>query len=327
MLQQTEYSQVSLDALGDQSRLSESKHARRARFHQSWYRAGRLGIKGWGLTTAGTPLGSILPEPAASLGKNFTSLQSKALFLKRRTQGWGVDPIRTTRYMTSSQTLLVNLLGPLAAEWGWLLDVLRVALERPDFTLLRCVEVEFAPSARKKYLGDMTRVDAFFIVETLSGAEGIVLELKYTDRFSSRKLPLADSPAYLALAKSTAVWRDSSEALSDDSVSQLLRCHALGLRTLEVECGSTLPVTLVLVSHPLDEGAGIVFDAYSHHLADRTQARHITLDRFLAAAAATTKKRLSAAAVRELELRYLAHGESDELWQEHLAVRQVTMRR
>ena len=50
MLQTTASLPVSLEFLGDQPRLSESKHARRARFHQSWYRAARLGINGWGQT-------------------------------------------------------------------------------------------------------------------------------------------------------------------------------------------------------------------------------------------------------------------------------------
>lgn len=324
MLQTTDSLPVSLEVLGDQPRLSESKHARRARFHQSWYRAARLGIPTWGQTPLGRQLGSILPADAAARGKNFTSPESEALFLRRRTQGWGVDPHRMTSHMTSSQTLLMNLLGPLDADRQWLLEILRGALDRPDLMNLRGVEVEFAPPARSRYLGDMTRVDAFFILEAEDGTEGMVLELKYTDRFSARRLPLAESSRYRALATSTGMWRDSSSAFADESVSQLLRCHALGARTLQVEHGSTLPVTLLLVDHPLDPGAGTVFDAYRGHLANPAQARHVRLDQFLAVAAATAPGRTAVAAVSELELRYLAHEESEALWQEHLAVRQLT---
>jgi hypothetical protein len=272
----------------------------------------------------GRPLGSILPVAAAALGKNFTSLESEALFLKRRMEGWGVDPVRMTSHMTSSQTLLMNLLGPLMANRRWLLAVLAGAVGRPDFTDLSRAEVEFAPPTRSSYLGDMTRVDAFFVVETEGGTEGIVLELKYTDRFSTRKLPITENPRYHALAVSTGLWQDPSRALTDGAVSQLLRCHALGLRTLQVEHGAALPVMLVLVDHPLAPSASTVFDGYRSHLTDPTQACHLGLDDLLVVAAATAPGRTEAVAISELQLRYLAHTESESLWREHSTGRQLT---
>lgn len=296
--------------------MSETRHARRARFHQSWYRAFRLGVLDWGQTIAGRPIGSILPPDAADAGKNFTSTASRELFAERRLQGWGVDPVRMTSHMTSSQTLLMNMLGPLADDRSWLLKVLRGVLQRPDLGVVLDVEVEFAPAARSRYLADMTRVDAFIRVASATGTEGIVLELKYTDRFSSRRLAIAENVKYVDLAESTGLWRAPTTALSDDTCNQLLRCHALGARTLQVEHDATMPVTLLLVSHPRDISAGVVFDRYRSHLTDPRQALHVRLDRLLDAASATSSTAAGSAAIDELRLRYLDHDASESLWRE-----------
>jgi hypothetical protein len=249
------------------------------------------------------------------------------MFLKRRTEGWGVDPLRMTSHMTSSQTLLVNLLGPLGADTDWLLEVLRIVLRRPDLVEMRDAAIEFAPPARSRYLGDMTRIDAFFTVQSPAGTEGIVLELKYTDRFSTRKLPIADSPRYRQLADDSGLWRTPDQALTDDAVGQLLRCHALGLRTLQVDHQKTLPVTLLLVNHPLDLAAPAVLERYREHLSEPRLAHQVDLEQFLEAAAATAPGSVSLRAIDELRLRYLAHEESEPLWQENLAATHPTKRR
>lgn len=318
---------VSLSALGDQPRLSEPKHARRARFHQSWYRAVQLGIPGWGKTPMGRPLGSILPVAAAAAGRNFTSPEAEAMFVKRRTLGWGVDPVRMTSHMTSSQALLMNLFGPLANNPDWLLEVLRVVLARPELAAVLDVEVEFAPPKRSRYLGDMTRVDAFVKLAVKGGIEGLVLELKYADRFSSRRLPLSESPRYRDLAESTGLWKSPDQAFSDGSVSQLLRCHALGARTLQVDLEATLPVTLLLVHHPLDLEAGAVLDEYRRQLTNPDLATRVDLDRLLQTALASAPRIEQARGIRELQLRYLRHDESEVLWHEHLAAIHPTKRR
>ncbi|UIN31306.1 PGN_0703 family putative restriction endonuclease [Microbacterium binotii] len=318
---------VTLGALGDQPRLSEPKHARRARFHQSWYRAVRLGVPGWGKTPMGRPLGSILPVAAAAAGRNFTSPEAEAMFVKRRTLGWGVDPVRMTSHMTSSQALLMNLFGPLADDPDWLLEVLCIVLARPDLTEVLDVAVEFAPPKRNHYLGDMTRVDAFVKLAVEGGIEGLVLELKYADRFSSRRLPLSESPRYRDLAESTGLWRSSGLTFSDGPVNQLVRCHALGARTLQVDLGATVPVTLMLVHHPLDLSAGPVLDEYRRQLANPKLATRVDLERFLETALASAPGVKQAQGIRTLQLRYISHEESEALWHEHLAATHPTRRR
>lgn len=311
--------EIKLAHLGDTPNLSEPPHARRARFHQSWYRAARLGINDWGATPRGRRLGSILPPVAATAGANFTTDAARDLFIHRRKLGWGMDPVRTTSHMTSSQALLVNLLGPLGSRPGRLLDVLNGVLGRNDLRQLVRSEVEFAPPARSRYLGDMTRVDAFFVVEAAGGLEAIVLELKYTDRFSSRRLALSENSQYFDLAFRSGVWTDADEAFADGDSSQLLRCHALGIRALEVEYGA-LPTTLLLVAHHLDPVARATFDRYRAHLADSGSAVYATLDELLATAASGVLDDDEANAVSELRLRYLSHDLSESLWNEHLSL-------
>ncbi len=308
---------AALAAIGDLPRLSEPKQSRRARFHQAWYRAERLGITTWGSTPQGRPLGSILPPAAADAGSNFTTESARQLFLQRRQQGWGVDPVRMTSHMTSSQALLVNLLGPLGARPSWLLTTLARVLRRDDLRDLVRWEVEFAPPARSRYLGDMTRLDAFFVVDTAAGLEAIVLELKYTDRFSSRRLDLANNLQYRELANAAQIWHDADAAFADGDVSQLLRCHALGARTLAVDYES-LSTTILLLAHPSDGDAACTLSRYRAHLTRTESAAHVALDEFLRTAAAAARSPQELADVSELGTRYLRHDLSEPLWLAHV---------
>nr|WP_309735877.1 hypothetical protein [Microbacterium sp. SORGH_AS_0428] len=219
--------------------------------------------------------------------------------------------------MTSSQTLLVNLLGPLGSDPTWLLEVLRLLLQRSDIAEVIRWDIEFAPPRRSQYLGDMTRLDAFFRVRTDFGVEGLVLELKYTDRFSSRRIDVAGSQRYAELASSRDLWHDPQAAFIDPTIGQLLRCHALGERILQVDEPSAGGTTLLLVSHPNDTTALLVMDRYRAALTNKSRAVDLALDRVLAVALATAPSASAAAVVRGLQLRYLDHWESEHLWQEH----------
>lgn len=306
-----------LARIGNVPRLSEPAHARRARFHQAWYRAERLGVEGWGATAAGRPLGSILPQYAAAAGRNFTSEVSEQLFQDRRKRGWGVDPVRMTSHMTSSQALLVNMLGPLLARPSWWLGILAQLLNRSDLRSLDGWEVEFAPAARSQYLADMTRVDAFFVIQTDAGPEAFVLELKYTDRFSTRKVDVASNGRYYELAESTGLWNDPVRAFGENTTGQLLRCHALGARALEVD-HSGKRTTLLLISHPTDQGADLVFKSYQNQLARPETSVHVTLDIVLGAALEAAECQAEIVHMQELQIRYLMHDLSAVAWREHV---------
>jgi hypothetical protein len=313
--------EVVLQRIGDQPQLSDTPHGRRARFHQSWYRAFRLGIDGWGTTRSGRPVGSILPPDAALAGRNFTSASARDLFLLRRAMGWGVDPVRMTSHMTSSQTLLVNLLAPMLQEAAWLRAVLRRALDRPDITAVSRSEIEFAPRARSEYLGDMTRVDALFWIEASNGPETVVLELKYADRFSSRRVDLLGNLRYASLANDSGLWREPALLFGNQQLNQLVRCHALAARTIQVESRTVSPATLLLVAHPHDSKAFAVYDTYRGHLVDPGKAKFVTLDMLISMAISAARSREQIGAMRRLEQRYLDHHLSESLWREHLGTR------
>ena len=265
-----------LDRFGPQLP-GETGLAKRLRFHQSWYRSEVLGISGFGSTPApaSRPLGSILPIASAGDGRNFTTRTAEHLYEQRRTQGWGVDPVRCTRYLTSSQALTLNVLAPLFAEPQWLVNVLSSALDRSDILDVDYAAVEHAPSQRSRFLGDMTRMDGFLILRCRTGYEAVVLEFKYADRFNSRDVRIADRPTYQALAAKTAIWTDFDDVAADRSFNQLVRCHALGAAMLEHSTGS-LRTTLVAVHHERDVRAAQLVAGYHAKLADPTTAAGLT---------------------------------------------------
>ncbi|WP_420852702.1 hypothetical protein [Saccharomonospora piscinae] len=45
----------------------------------------------------------MLTDADASLGSNFASNAARRLYERRRTEGWGVEPIRCTNHLTFSQ--------------------------------------------------------------------------------------------------------------------------------------------------------------------------------------------------------------------------------
>src|SRR5687768_10941951 len=89
-----------LERIGPQLK-GETGLAQRLRFHQSWYRLEVLGQDSFGSTPPprSRALGSILTSDAAALGMNFSSAAAAELYSRRRAEGWGLDPIRCTRYL------------------------------------------------------------------------------------------------------------------------------------------------------------------------------------------------------------------------------------
>lgn len=171
-------------------------------------------------------MGSILHPDDAAAGRNFTTPAAERLYLDRRRAGWGVDPVRCTGYLTSSQALTINLLAPLKEDPAWAARVLSGLLDR-EITAVSGLEIEYAPRRRSLHLGDMTRLDAWIRLETGSGPQGLALEIKYADRFSSRHLRVAENPRYRELARTTGLWDLDDERTRSRPVNQLLRCHAL----------------------------------------------------------------------------------------------------
>ncbi|WP_442544985.1 PGN_0703 family putative restriction endonuclease [Arthrobacter sp. KN11-1C] len=307
---------TSLQRIGPQLK-GESGLAQRLRFHQSWYRLEILGQDAFGETPRPRerPLGSILTVDAGARGMNFTSSAAQKLYASRRLDGWGLDPIRCTRYLVSSQALMLNVMGPLVQDFAWLTRTLgRVTGRSKDFLGVNAVKIEFAPAKRSEFLGDMTRVDAFIVAETRSGAEGIVLEFKYADRFNSRRLVLSGNPAYESLDEATGLWKKCAAALADSAVNQLVRCHALGAAVM-FNLHASMRTTLLAIHHDYDSAAMMNVEKYRSHVSEPERVRGLTISGFLAAMAAEASSEVEVAEVDRLRIRYVDLAGSARSWQ------------
>lgn len=308
-----------LSAVGPQ-RPADPPLMRRARFHQSWYRAAVLGLPNFGATAGpnGRPLGSILTDSDANKGLNFTSSAAHHLYLGRRAQGWGVDPTRCTKYLTSSQALTLNIFGALRMSEQWSVDVLNSLTGRHDITKVETVEVEFAPQRRSEHLGDMTRIDALFRVRTGSGVEIVAFEIKYTDRFNSRRVNIL-TPAYCALAQGVPLWINPEATLASTETNQLVRCHALAA-SVGVAEGVTVPPTVIVIHHADDKHAVSVSSAFRELLHEPERFVSIDLVRMFEVMTDVASGPLQVNAAWRLSERYADDTGSEALWRQHLAL-------
>lgn len=305
-----------LKIIGEQ-RPQEPAFARRRRFHQSWYRAAILELPDYGSTEARPPrpCGSILTDNDAKMGNNFTSDAAKTIYLQRRTEGWGLEPIRCTKYLTSSQALSLNLFGPLIEDKRWAARSLSLALGRTDINVVRHIWIEYAPARRSKFLNDMTRLDAVVLLETNSGEELLAIEVKYTDRFSSRRVSIDRAP-YRQLANDTELWQNPDEVFASQPVNQLVRCHGLAA-ALSIEwLGQTRQPTFLVLHHREDNKSRLTVDRYKSHLTKADLCQEASLDDFVMALAAASETEEQRSLVSAIHCRYLAEEQSEAAWQD-----------
>ena len=208
---------------------SDSPLMRRVRIHQAWYRLEVLGLEEYGLlATTGTPCGSVLPVEAARRGLNFESSAAKAAYQERRGNGWGVDPVRCTAYMTSSQTLTFNMFADLVLRPVECAQLMNHLLARSDLKELAGAYFEYSARTSPYGLGDKTLIDLLLRFKRRNGGEAVVaVETKLADRFSTRVTKASGSGGYAALSDMKPVWIDLEAALKDPNTRQLARCHAL----------------------------------------------------------------------------------------------------
>ncbi|MET8864108.1 hypothetical protein ABZW11_14245 [Nonomuraea sp. NPDC004580] len=300
-------------------RQSESLFAARARFHQSWYRYYVLGLERYGRTSGannGCPLGSILAPEDSQAGKNFISDHSQQLYLERRQNGWGVDPVRCTSYLTSSQAMTINILGSMAAHQDWMTRVYAILLKKPIKRIID-TQIEYAPKQRIQLLGDRTILDAWIIVETNTDIMPISMEVKYIDRFNSRYIDPALRPKYIALADRSNLWNPTNPLFRSRRVNQLLRCHALGAAIAYDRSPGHGPPLMILIHHPDDQAAKDVLDGYRQLLRDELLLLSIPLDTLFKAMKDSAAEAEQHRIADELRLRYIGYTASQVLWNEY----------
>jgi hypothetical protein len=318
---------ISLDRLGPQA-AGDTLHARRCRFHQSWFRSAVLGLETFGgsLATRGRLSGSVLSLEDGAAGKNFLNAEAADAYAKRREEGWGVDPQQTTRHMVSSQALMFNMFAPLAADLAWFSRCLAMSLDRPDIRAVTKVAFEFAPALRSNYLGDMTRIDLLVDIETEGGPEVVTVELKYADRFNSRTPSLGNRPEYRDLAARTGIWRDASAALESKATNQLLRMHALAVVIAERDREAGTKVSCLVIHHSRDKKAVAHTTLYRDLLTDAGQVRHVELGAFVEGMQHTAQEQRGTDLAAALWRRYVDDTESDALWIRYFGTGQSRVR-
>jgi hypothetical protein len=314
-----------MTAMGHASRLaaaflgplpqSDSGFMRRVRVHQAWYRATVLGIDRFG-TIAGSeqPCGSVLAPEDANAMLNFHGTDSVEIYQARRVTGWGVDPVRCTRYMTSSQTLTFNMLGSASRRPNECADLFNQLLGRGDLSRLERAEFEFSPVGTPYWLGDRTLLDALLWFTTVNGGQQVVaVETKLADRFSTRRTDAMGGPIYRSLNRTRPIWRSLRSSLEDGRTRQLTRCHALA-QSVQLHDGGDAgsAAALVVLVHPEDETAAEAGRLYRSRLKRRGDAAILGWDRFLRVS--TETRAIDVVMCDVLSKRYVDLSGSGDVW-------------
>lgn len=310
-------SRASLTVIGPEAP-GETGYRRRARFHQAWYRGTVLGLRQYGELETGSrrPLGSVLSRTDGFAGRNFISEDVRQLYKQRRAQGWGLEPQRCQRYMTSSQALTLNIFGTLNRDPEWLTRTVSNLLKRTDVRTVRSLHVEFAPNRPSQYLGDKTRVDALCWLETETGVESLVFEIKFLDRFNSRWVDLRRNERYLRLFHETGIWRSEEPSLLSRTVNQLVRCHALAVALQGSQASDIHAPILVVVHHPEDPATTKIAQEYRAVLARPELLRMVTLTTLFSVMAEEAHSKSQNRMCDLLTLRYADQAASDRSWRD-----------
>ncbi|EHB57972.1 hypothetical protein MycrhDRAFT_0408 [Mycolicibacterium rhodesiae JS60] len=293
---------------------SDTRFMHRVRVHQAWYRAFVLGVAEFGnLAISGAPCGSVLPDKAAQRFLNFYGSAAVERYMDRRTKGWGVDPIRCTKYLTSSQTLSFNMLAEAVSHPRESAALLNLLLGRDDLLWLETSDFEFAAQGSTYALGDKTLLDILLRFRTVGGRTQVVaVETKLADRFSTRRTSGMTGDGYRQLALRSDLWSDLHAALADNRSRQLARCHALAESIQTRDDGGVSAVLLVL-THPADRAASCCVDSYKEHVR-HTSFIHRSWTDFLESALAAGAVGKSDAG--ELSRRYVDLAWSETAWRE-----------
>lgn len=297
-----------VERLGPQ-RASDSPLLRRVRAHQSWYRLEVLELPDWGKSASPreTALGSVLTVADAFLGHNFVSLQARHAYEQRRLTGWGVDPVRCERYMTSSQALTLNVLGPLLSDSTWSARTFGKVLGEAIVDVSRSF-IEYAPRERLKLIGDRTIADGYFEFQTSGGSLALIVETKFADGFGARNLDVAHSTKYLDINERLKLWDEDSEQFGAGKFDQLARVHTLG------SVMSSARTAVLVLHHSEDVRTPQVAARYRETLTDPTLLVVRDLREFLASMSDAASSRPQRKLVEALGLRYVDHDKSEKAW-------------
>lgn len=293
---------------------SEAAWRSRLRFHAAWFRKTVLAVDTCGSTCDESRYANYLPVALAARGANFVSDEAWSRYMKRRTEGWGVEPERCTSNLLSSQALTLNLFGTLAEHPAWHARVVDRVLgwgagEISD------TRIEYAPPYPSQHLGDKTRIDALVTWTGATGRRLLAIEVKLADRYVSRVLDVCGSRRYQDLWSRSLRWETVTNA---PRMNQFFRIHGLAesISTAEGCTTDERSPHFVLIHHDSDPQAREVFTEYQTSLKPdhKSSATAITLSAFIGAMAETATGPHHARVADMLHLRYVALAESESEW-------------
>lgn len=294
--------------------VTEGMWARRIRLHQAWFRYAVLAIDTFGILPppSGAPCGSSLPQSHAQRGANFIDAQSFADFIKRRREGWGVEPLRCMTVMTSSQTLTFNIFSGLLRQPEWFCRTLRYL----GLAASKLLSGSFEPGPLQLgvNLGHRTHIDFLIEVELDDGSRRVVAwEVKLTDRFVSRRSNTL-GPKYAALDERLGILKGGALSATPESL-QLLRIYLLAAGVSQSK-GYSQPPLLYVLHHELDTKTGRLTMDCVRHFRSPKAVRTLALNQFLKAMRDTACSDDEAMLAGTLERRYTNLDESAHLWHE-----------
>lgn len=292
---------------------SDSGLLKRIRFHQAWYRREVLGLPDYGLLAgSGASCGSVLSDPDAEAFKNFVSSRSSLEYQSRRLQGWGVDPVRCTKYMTSSQTLTFNMLADAVARPVECANLFGILTGREDLDSLADYHFEYSAVGKPHFLGDRTLLDVLLEFRTTDGATQVVaVETKLADRFSTRKTAAMHGSPYSAIQEESGLWHSLEDALKDNQTRQLSRCHALAQSVQRTHRRNAHAVVLTLL-HDDDQNGVRATTAYARCAAVEGTARTATWGQYVDIAGSVNA--VSSKTLSTLRERYVDLSASETWW-------------
>ena len=287
---------------------------RRVRFHQAWYRTEVMRLMDFGrLFGSGELCGTVLTDLDAVRMMNFIGGDAARHYQFRRTQGWGVDPVRCTKYMTSSQTLTFNMLGQAVTRPTQCAELFNALLGRDDLSTLERYDFEFSPAGTQYSLGDRTLIDLLLRFQTRDNDVQVVgVETKLADRFSTRGTAAMGGEHYRRIQESFVVWRNMTEALAHNQTRQLVRCHALAHSVQLHESPVRRTVPMLTLLHPNDHVGHAAASAYQACVVDPKNSPVVKWDAFLGKASGVGA--ISDVIVKQLYERYVDLSSSQAMW-------------
>jgi hypothetical protein len=306
---------------------SDNKFMRRVRVHQAWYRASVLGLARYGsLAGSGEPCGSVLADEDALRWLNFIGFSAVETYAARRADGWGVDPVRCMKYLTSSQTLTFNMLSEVTRRPEASAQLISALLGRADLAWLESANFEFSGVDTPYWLGDRTFVDLLLRFRRTDGGLLVVaIETKLADRFSARKTKAMGGLPYQRLTQHRPIWKDLHASLEDNATRQMTRCHALAQSVQAIDCGHAEEgAALLVLLHPKDGNGLAQAKAYIQGL-NTDDAVFATWDTFLLMA--KQARAMDDELRRDLTLRYVTMDSSDGVWHDLVKATSTDARR